>query len=283
LIARDNTAGNPVLVVAGPSWTIESDHQSGTLTALVESPWVRLTPIATLFDQDSQAIVDLSASVPSATDIPIALLTSAGSSLRGIDALAIATPDPPEFSELLVDSLLGSLSFDWRTGPAARDTAIKAAISAIDDVQAQVSIPGSSTLNLISKSGNVPVMVTNSLDVEVTIRVVLESRSPILRIEDSPELTLPPGSSQQVLVPVTAISSGNVLVRVSLTNLEGTRLTPLTEVSLRIHAQWGDVFTLAIAGFALFLLVVGSIRTMRRGRADTRQGPSDEPGDGASA
>jgi hypothetical protein len=283
LLARDNTAGNPVLVVAGPSWAIEPDHQSGTLTALISSPWVHLTPIGTLLDLDPLSSVSLTASVPSTMDIPPSLVTSAGTSLRGIAALALATPDPIGFSEILIDSLLGVLSFDRRADPAARDASIEAAIKAIDDVGALVYLPGSSPLNLISKSGKVPVTVMNSLDVEVTVRVVLESRSPILRVEDSPELTLAPGSSQQVLVSVNAISSGNVSVRVSLANLEGTRLTPVTEFPIRIRAQWGDMFTLAMAGFALSLLVAGTIRTIRRGRADTRQGPSDEPGlDGTS-
>lgn len=93
-------------------------------------------------------------------------------------------------------------------------------------------------------------------------------------------MILAPGASEQVLVPVTAISSGTVAVRVSLENLDGDRLTSVSEFSLRINAQWGDVFTLALASFALLLLVAGSWRTIRRGRADTRQGPSAVPDDG---
>ncbi len=280
LLASDNTAGNPILIVGGPRWAIESDHQSGTLAALIDSPWVYLTPISTVLEYDSPALITLPTLVPSSTDIPEALLASTDASLRGIEALAAATSDPSEFSDSLVSSLLGTLSVDRRADLESRNAAIQAAVTAIDDVRALVFLPGSSPLNLISTSGNFPVTVTNDLEVEVTIKVILKSRSPILRIEDQPQMILAPGASEQVLVPVTAISSGTVAVRVSLENLDGDRLTSVSEFSLRINAQWGDVFTLALASFALLLLVAGSWRTIRRGRADTRQGPSAVPDDG---
>ncbi|MCJ7826990.1 MAG: DUF6049 family protein [Demequinaceae bacterium] len=283
LLSLANDAGNPVLAVAGPSWSIEPDHHSATLTALVESPWVRLTRIATVLEHDPPASVSLPSSSPSVTDIPVPLLTSAGSSLRGLDALAKTTSDPATFSDPLVASLLSALSFDRRTDPTARDDAIEATVATIDGIRAGVFLPRSSTLNLISKSGNVPVMVTNDLTVDVTVRVVLESRSHILVVEAHPEVTLAAGSSQQVLIPVTAVSSGNVEVRVSLTNVEGTRLTPVTEFSLRIRAQWVDLFTVAMVSFGLVLLIAGSLRTIRRGKADTRQGPSIYPDDEGDA
>lgn len=281
LLSESNPAGTPVLAVLGPSWRIESSHQSSTLAALADSPWVELTKISTVLDSP-RASIDLPPSIASETDIPIALLASAESSLRSLDSLAQSTPDPTAFSENLADRVLSALSFDWRTDATGRNEALEQAIAAIDEVRSAVSLPGSNTLNLISKSGNVPVTVTNNLDVDLTARVVLECRSPILQIVDNPEVTLAAGSSTQVLVPVTAISNGNVVVDVSVENLDGNRLTPISRYSLRIRAAWGDLFTIIIAGLGLLLLVMGTIRTVKRGRADTRLGPSVEPLNGAS-
>ncbi|MBN2177490.1 MAG: hypothetical protein JW722_07520 [Demequinaceae bacterium] len=281
LLSQENTAGNPVLVVLGPSWSIESDHRSAALSALVDSPWVRLTPIATVLDYTPPASVDLPSSTPSETDIPLSSLTSAGSSLRGLDALAMTVSDPSALSDPVIASLLSALSFDHRTDPLRRGTDIESALATIDGLRSSVSLPGSSTLNLISKSGNIPVTVTNDLSVDVTVTIVLESSSPILVVEGHPEVTLTAGSSEQVLIPVTAVSSGNVTARVSLTNAEGTRLTPVTEFSLRIRAQWGDAFTAVMIGLGLLLLLAGTLRTIRRGKSDTRQGPSPYPDEDA--
>ncbi len=276
LLSKANTAGNPVVVVVGPSWTIEPNHQSGTFTALTDSPWVELAGIDSVLGS-TPATIDLTAFTTSDTDIPVALLTAAGSSLRALDAIAKATDDPSGFTEPLSTPILAAMSLDRRTDVSARDEALGSAISVIDDVRSAVSLPGSNTLNLVSKSGNIPVTVTNFLDVDLTATVLLDSRSPILRIEESPEVTLAAGTSTQVLVPVTAVSSGNVVVRVSLVNADGSTITPSSEYSLRIRAAWGDLFTVVMVGFGMTLLVAGTIRTMRRGKATTRQGPSPEP------
>jgi hypothetical protein len=276
LLSKANTAGNPVLVVLGPSWSIESNYQSGTLSALIDSPWVELSRIDSVLNT-APATIDLAQSETTETDIPVALLTSAGSALRALDAIAEATDDPSGFAEPLTTPMLGAMSLDLRTDVVARDEALGSAVAAVDDVRSAVSLPGSNTLNLVSKTGNIPVTVTNSLDVDLTATVRLDSRSPILRIDDSPEVTLTAGTSTQVLVPVTAVSSGNVVVRVSLVNADGATLTSSSEYSLRIRAAWGDLFTVIMAGAGLALLVAGTIRTIRRGKASTRQGPSPEP------
>ena len=280
LLSAGNTAGNPVIAVAGPSWSIESDHRSGTLSALLTSPWVRITPLQdTLAPTAPRATATVPSTVSSSTQIPGTLIAAAGASVRGLDALAAATADPAGLEAAPLDALLTATAFDRRTDPAARDAALQSAITSIDTLRSSVAIPAGSTLNLISSSGKIPVTITNALETDVTVRVVLQSGAPILRIEDQPLVTLAPGASQQILVPVTAISSGNVVVDVSLANADGARLTPVTEVALRIHAQWGNAFTLGVAALGLLLLVAGTARTLRRGRAETRLGPSDLPPD----
>lgn len=51
----------------------------------------------------------------------------------------------------------------------------------------------------------------------------------------------------------------------------------MTDVKIRIHAEWGTLFTAALGAIVALLLLAGTIRTARRGRADTRQGPTAEP------
>lgn len=277
LLGSENTAGNPIVVVVGPSWSVDAVGTSDTLGALFRSPWVQPVPFGEAMLTVEPAVAVLQPSVASPSDVPADLVATAGSAYRGITALADATADPQGFSSALVDGLLRMLEMDRRADPAARDEQLVATLEGIAEVREGVGVPEGSTLNLISNTGNIPVTITNDLDVEVTVVVVLESRTAILRVDDRPQVVVAPGTAAQVLIPVTAISSGNAAVRLSLTNLNGERLTPVTDVKIRIHAQWGTMVTVALGAVVALLLLVGTIRTARRGRAETRRFPPSDP------
>ncbi len=173
--------------------------------------------------------------------------------------------------------MLESLSYEGRADPDARSDLIARALAGIDDLVGQVSLPTGSSLNLISTSGSVPITVSNDLDVDITVVVVFETRSPNLIPRENPTITLASQTSEQVLIPVTAISSANVTAFVHLTDVDGHRLTRDTAVKLRVRADWGTAFTAIVGGGALMLLVGGFWRTARRGKRNTRGEPGTEP------
>jgi hypothetical protein len=128
----------------------------------------------------------------------------------------------------------------------------------------------------VSSSGNVPVTVRNDLETGVAVVVVMTSRSPSLIIDAQPVATVPAGTEQTVLVPITAVSSGDVLVTVALRSEDGATLAVAETLKVRVRAEWGNVATGVATAALVILLVAGVWRTIRRGRRDTRTGPSHE-------
>lgn len=277
LLAMANSEGQVVVASPGTSWMLDADHRSPALEALAACPWNRIVSLASVLDADDAAEAVVPDAVTEVGDIPVAQVGDAANLLRDLGYLAAATSDPAALYVVPEATILSALSFEGRGDVAVRADTISRALAAAQGVVDQVSLPGGSDLNLISTSGSVPIAVTNDLAVDVTVTVVLETRSPNLRPRGATTVTLAPDSSETVLIPVTAVSSANVAAFVHLTDAEGHRLTPDTIVRVRVRADWGAAFTRIVGGAALLLLIGGIWRTARRGRRDTRGAPGDEP------
>lgn len=275
LAARDHSDGSPLVVVAGPAWSVEADHTSATLDALLASPWVDPITVEEAFVASSPRSLTLAQPSAATGDVPPSVVTSANLAVRALRALAESSSDPEVVLGSAPRDLADAFSLDKRADVVARDGAIDVAVDAIDATMSGIHIADGSTLTLISRSGNVPVTVENDLDVDVTVVVVLETQSRTLHVKASPTITVAARSSQQVLVPVTAVSSANVIVKVSLMAVTGERLTAVTQVHMRIRAAWGDVFTWVLASLTALLLIAGTLRTIRRGPSDARTRPSE--------
>ena len=285
LLAQSNTDGRLVVASPGTSWTLESGtHRSSAVDELADLPWIRVVSLPDSFDGDPDAVVDVPDVLHDKADIPSATVARAAAKYRDLGYLATTSSDPASILPAPTAAILGALSFENRSDPDARAASLDKAIAAAQDVLDKVSLPSGSSLNLISTSGNVPITVSNDLDAEVTVTVVFEPHSPNLVVKGRPTVTLQPGTTQQVPIPVEAISSANVSASVHLTDGEGHRLTSDTPVRVRVRADWGTAFTAIVGGAGVLLLVGGIWRTLRRGRRGTRATPGDEPaaeGDGA--
>ncbi len=277
LLAMANHDGQVVVASAGTSWVLDADHRSPALEALAACPWNRMVSLTSVLDGGSPAPAVIPEAPSEDGDIAATQVSVVANSLRDLGYLAAATSAPAAVYSAPAAVLLSSLSFEGRGDPAARADTIARALATAQNVLDQVSLPRGSDLNLISTSGSVPITVTNELAVDVTVTVVLETRSPNLRPTGQATVTLKPNTSEAVLIPVRAVSSANVAAFVHLTDAEGHRLSSDTIVRVRVRADWGTAFTRIMGGAALLLLIGGIWRTARRGRRDTRGTPGDEP------
>lgn len=277
LIAMANPDERVVVASPGTSWMLDSDHHSAALEALAACPWLQLVSLTSVLTGTTTAEAVVPEVAVESGDISPSQIGAAADTLQNLQYLADATSAPTSVFRVPAAAILSSLSFEGRGDPAARTDAIYRALASAQSVIDKVSLPQGSDLNLISTSGSVPITVTNDLDVEVTVTVVLVTGSYNLRPNGQVPTKLAPGTSEQVLIPVTAVSSANVAASVHLTDGAGHRLTPDTLVRVRVRADWGTAFT-GIVGGAAFLLLIGGIwRTARRGRRDTRRAPGHEP------
>ncbi|NTV40095.1 MAG: hypothetical protein HGA51_09120, partial [Demequinaceae bacterium] len=168
--------------------------------------------------------------------------------------------------------------------PAFRAEQAVAARESAATVMGAVAVTSGSQLLLVSSSGSVPITVINMLDVPVTVRLAVTSQSPILRTKQQPTVTIDAGTDATVKVPVTAISSGDVGVSVALRTEDGATIAVAETLRVRVRAEWGNLATGIVTAGLVVLLIAGLVRTVRRGRKDTRLRPTtDTPVAGASA
>jgi len=167
------------------------------------------------------------------------------------------------------------MSLADRADPERRAAEFAEATDLAESVITSVVVTSGNTLNLVSSSGDVPLTVQNNLDVAVTVRVSMTSRSPALVTKAQPTATVEAGAEATVLVPVTAVSNGDVNVTVALRNEEGQTVAVAQTLRIKVRAQWGNAATGVFTAGLVVLLIGGIVRTARRGRKDTRVLPAD--------
>jgi hypothetical protein len=174
--------------------------------------------------------------------------------------------------------LLAPISVRWRANPLGRSTVLQTSVAETQRLRTAVSVQPAGVVNLISSSGGLPVQVENGLGQPVTIQVGLRPGDARLVAEHSITVTVQPGGQALVQVPVHAVQSGALDVTVVLQTLDGAVVDDSTHFTVRVRAEWEGVGTAVAAGLLALALVLGLVRTIRRGRA-ARQARS-RPGSG---
>jgi hypothetical protein len=251
---------------------------------LLDAPFVEPIPLSDVLSAPERTAIDLPDVVELLSDAPAEDVVAVVSALSFLEALATATTSKSTMITDAERALLEALALQNRSDPLFRAEQVAAATETANSVLGSVAVTSGSQLLLVSSSGSVPITVRNSLDVPVTVRVTVTSRSPILQTKVHPVATIEPGAEATVTVPVKAISSGDVNVSVALRSEEGATLAVAETLKVRVRAAWGNLATGLFTAALVVLLIAGVVRTIRRGRKDTRLRPSDDmPVAGASS
>lgn len=272
-----------VVVAPGDSWGVEGTRPSRALGALLDAPFVTSRPLSDVVSAPDRPSLELPALTAKPSDATADDVVGAVSALTRLDDLTKATTT---YSKVIANAELGvltSLSLSNRVDPRYRAEQATAARDAANKVLDSVKVTSGSRLLLVSSSGSVPITVTNTLDVPVTVRLTVTSLSPILRTNEQPTVTVDASSDATVKVPVKAISSGDVGVSVALRTEDGATIAVAETLRVRVRAAWGNLTTAVFTAGLVVLLIAGLVRTIRRGRKDTRLRPTtDTPVAGAS-
>lgn len=279
---RAGNGGGSVVVAPGDGWIVDGTRSSRAVETLLDAPFVTSRPLTTVLSASDRPSIDLPDSTPSTADASSDQVLDAVAALDRLSVMANATADASAMVDAARGAVLGAMSLPDRADPDRRLAEFGDALEQANTVTSAVSVTSGTTLNLVSSSGDVPVTVRNDLDVPITVRVAMMSRSPILVPQAQPTATVEAGTESTVLVPVTAVSNGDVKVTVALRNEEGQTVTVAETLRVKVRAQWGNATTGLFTVGLVVLLIVGVIRTARRGRKDTRVRPADA-GDVAGA
>ncbi|MDD9206661.1 DUF6049 family protein, partial [Georgenia sp. 10Sc9-8] len=272
VIARERPAEARSLLLALPRETEDRPttvRLAERLDVLQDAPWVELSPLSDLLDLDVPAVSyeALPALLPPAPEaIDAGTLRTVDSTLADVEAFASATEEPEAFLRRYTRTLGPAVATAWRQAPAARDTLVREVAEEVDDLDEQVVAEPSSTLNLINDLAHIPVRVSSSLPEPVHVDVVLDGPDQRLEATDTVRVTVPAEGQATAEVPVQAVGSGTALVEVALRTPSGEPVGTPTQITVRVRADWEDVGTAVVASVLVIMLVVGLVRTARRGR-----------------
>ena len=143
----------------------------------------------------------------------------------------------------------------------------------IDDVGCRNKLIGtmlrtlpSSTINLIDSSAHLPVRVSNDTSQPAKVTIHLRPSRSLLRSKGDTTAVIPANSQTTVMVPVNAVGSGDIDVKVSMKNALGQPVGSSSTVHMRVRANWESWFTWGLGSVFSVLMVAGIFRTIRRGR-----------------
>jgi hypothetical protein len=264
-----------VVVAPGDGWVVDGTQPSRAVQALLDASFVTGRTLTAALSDPARPAIDLPDLTPLAADVGAELAVGAVSALTRLDVMATTAESPSTMVAEARRTMFGALSLADRADPERRSAEFAAALAQAESVISSVVVTSGNSLNLVSSSGDVPVTVQNNLDVPVTVRVSMTSRSPALVTKAQPTATVEPASEVTVLVPVTAVSNGDVDVTVALRNEEGQTVAVAQTLRVKVRAQWGNTATGVFTAGLAVLLIAGIARTARRGRKDTRVRPTD--------
>ena len=243
--------------------TVLDDGLTRRLDALVGQRWMDPLPFSEVADSDPtdlerQTVED----APALEEVTTQALASISQALASTTALAQALSEPQELQDRLDDEALKTLSATGDTEDRSRRLAAFQGL--VRSLLTAVRAEPSATINLINKSTNFPVRVTNELPWEVSVVVGLLPSDPRLQVSSTQTTTVAPHSTVSVDVPVTAIGSGDITVRYLVSTPQGQVLDDNQSVTVRMRAGWEDTGTAVVAVLLVVMLVAGVGRTIHR-------------------
>lgn len=211
------------------------------------------------------ATISVETGTPGAVDLTTLL---ADEQTLGSFASILADPQEllsPERIEIMRTLAVGSSAEQFTADVAAH-------LAQTRETLAAVSIPESSTIQLISANADLPIRVRNDLPWPVTVRLTVAPTDPRLDVKPLVETVVQANSTVSVKVPVSArVGSGEVDLRLSLYSPTGVLIQGDQTVRVAVRADW-ETIGLGILGALVVLLIgFGVLRTVLRRRREAAE------------
>ena len=284
ILTRQAPALERDIVVAMPrqeASTVEISTLHERLSALRSMSWTRSQSLDALLERAQAEVkaVDEGTSRLERSDPPdkvvdddelsTATLTAASGTAGTLRSVASVLSDPTALLGDYADLEAVVSSASWRADPTARSAQVPAAEAAAAEVTSSLAAVPSSTINLISSEAQLPVRITSSLDQDVTVQVYLVSDNKRLQVPRTATVRVPAHQQAKVTVPIQAVGSGDVGLTVQVRAEDGATVGTPTTVHMRVRADWESRGTGIIVGILVCIVVIGTVRTVRRGRRTT--------------
>ena len=277
VITRERPSEARHLLMTVPrDWAPDVAVVPGQLEALSSAPWVNLAPVSALLGtpvpEVDRGTLPARSVLPS--EVPATEIATLRSATEDRAALARMVEDPASLLADVEAEVLVPLSVAWRADPTGRSSLVEESVTRTEALRSAVSVVGpGSTVALISTTGALRVRVANALDQAVRVSVSLRPGNPRLVADEAVEVTIPPREEQVVEVPVHAIQSADVEVAVEVRTPDGVLVDDDTRLTVQVRAEWEGIGTAIVAALLALGVIIGLIRTIRRGRTARRAAP----------
>ncbi|MBT0993504.1 hypothetical protein KIN34_04295 [Cellulomonas sp. DKR-3] len=278
LVAREPDL--PAAVVIAPDRDQAPDRTTlaAMLQAFRNAPWARVTTVARALAEGASA---------SATSAPARSSDDAELSPAAVTSLAGAREDARSFSEVIDDadqyldavdaSVLAPLAVAWRAQPERRATVVDRTVTRVTASTQGLSFVPMSDLTVIATEGDVRLTVSNDLAVDARAEVLVEPRKACLTAGVADPVDLPASSDTVVNVPLSAHANCDVVVEVRLVGPSGQDVAQPIEFTARVTPTIESVGTVVVGILLALGLVLGIVRTVRRGQSARRGARTVDP------
>jgi hypothetical protein len=266
-----------VILVAPPRrWDPQQAFLDRLVTGASAASWMSGTALSGMRSAQPAEVERRAVRYPAAQrkrELPSPYLAALRSQHSRISLFGAVLTKPEEIVPALDEGLLRLGSTWWRDREVERVNRYDREQSNVADQLASIRVqPGHYTFG--SKSGKIPLTISNGVDQEVIVDLVLEPRQPRLRLDPLHNpIRIGAGRKLQVPVGATAVAGGDVVVDASLHTRGGAALPP-GPVPLRINiTQYGTVALFITGSAAGVLFLAAFVRLLRRGITARRSPP----------
>ncbi|ADG76582.1 conserved hypothetical protein [Cellulomonas flavigena DSM 20109] len=273
VLARGSPQGLQHVLVALPRDAVPDPARiEAVLSAVQAAPWSRTAPLTALLGA-SGADEQRGAPPTTLTD-PDALGTAQVERLaaarRATVAFAAVTDEPARLLTGVDQEVLAPLATAWRSDPAGRDRLVDAVVAVVDARRSGLTLARTSAQYFVSADNTVRFSVRNELPADARVRVQTVPRKACLRTEPSDTVAVRAGGEEVVTVAMHAIANCDVVVEAVLTSADGVPLAEPVTFDVRATPTIESVGTAVVGVLLAVGLVLGVVRTVRRGQSARR-------------
>jgi hypothetical protein len=265
---ESGTSPRPILLTLGRNWAFADTNFERSASQISAHPWSTPTGLASILS-GSPVTVTIAKKTQSGSRISLVKSMLAAEKAVVVFAPIAKAPDVLTSSTRL--KLLSMLSNEWT--PTSWRTAGRAFLTESNKVIESVKVNPSNEILAIADQTSLPISVSNGLDQDVTVSLVVTSLSTRVTLDkkDSVQtVTVDEGAQKRILIPMSALSNGKASIVVTLRSNTGVQIGKSVTININVQAGWETAGTLIFAALVFGLFAFGIIRTIRKRRKAAR-------------
>ncbi|MDM7830141.1 DUF6049 family protein [Cellulomonas edaphi] len=271
VVAREHDdQPRPVLLTPGRDATPDPAAVATLMTAFRDAPWVQVDSASTLLVGPAGEAAQRPRDGHDDSELAPASVDALAEAREHAVAFSSVTPDPSALLAGVDQETLAPLSLAWRADPTGRGELVKAVVKTVTARTVGLSIAPLSDINVLSASADMRVVVRNDLDVTAEVQLVMTPRKACLRVEPIDPVTVDAVSSTSISVRLRAAANCDVEVTASLESSDGATVALPRVFSARVAPTIESVGTYVVGALLAIGLVLGIVRTVRRGQSARR-------------